>query len=171
MALSQQPLSSLPTNFILRTINQKNYSLPILNNLRGVDLPIRILPIANEMIIPNNFLMGLQSRVRAHKEKWNLVLLSLQYNNPLNKTWYPWNECQKMPVRGVYVPLQNPTSLRHPVEHPDRHIRRNGLSPGPQQRLYIWHSRPQTYNGRNLEKASASLEINSGTRPKDTKSI
>ena len=58
--------------------------------------------------------------------------------------------------------MQNPTSLRRPVEHPDRHTRWNILYTGPQQRLYIWHSSTQSYNGLNLEKATSLLEITSG---------
>ena len=155
IALSQQTCSPLPTNHILRKINKKTYLLPILKNLRGVYLPIRTQPTANEMLIPKNLLIGWTSRVKAHQEDWRLVLLYIHHNNPMNKTWYLWNECQTIPVRGVYVPMQNPTILRHPVEHQDIHIRWTGLYHGTQKQLYIWHSSLQTYKGQNLEKATA----------------
>ena len=86
IALSQQTCSPLPTNHILRKINQKTYPLPSLKNIMGVYLTICIQPIANEMIVSNNFPMGWQSRVRENEEKWRLVLLLLHHKNPLNKT-------------------------------------------------------------------------------------
>ena len=150
MASSKQQGSSLSRNSRSISTNKKTPNLTILKDSRGLDYSWRILPWENNTPPPKHFVLGWMRKIRAYKEKWHVVLLSI-HSEEIN--WIPSrchdNHIKSMPVHIIPQPLHSSTSLRLSTKYLNRHSRRTLFPPWPKKRITLCHSRVQTHSGAN----------------------
>ena len=132
MASSKQQGSSLSRNSRSISTNKKTPNLTILKDSRGLDYSWRILPWENNTPPPKHFVLGWMRKIRAYKEKWHVVLLSI-HSEEIN--WIPSrfhnNKINPMSVHRTPRNLQRPTSLSISIKYPKRHCPRTLFHPRP----------------------------------------
>ena len=150
MASSKQQGSSLSRNSRSISTNKKTPNLTILKDSRGLDYSWRILPWENNTPPPKHFVLGWMRKIRAYKEKWNVVIISIHSEET---NWIPScrhvNDIKKISVHQPPCPLHIYTSLRLSIKYPKIHSRRTLFPPRYKKRITQWHSRVQTHSGPN----------------------